>query len=258
MGTEKVVSYQVKSHVATITLNRSDAANSFSLQLRDDLFSAVQEANANENIRVVILTGAGRNFSAGADLTEAQPALVQQRLEGEFKPILMAITCAPKPYISAINGAAAGIGSAFAMACDLTMMAENAFIYQVFSTIGLVPDGGTTWHLARQLGRKRAYEIMVTGGKINAQSCLEWGLANRVVAAEKLIEEAQRWAEELAAKAPLALRYTKEALHEAMERDLGEMISYEAMLQNFTSISEDAKEGVKSFFEKREPVFRGK
>ena len=106
---------------------------------------------------------------------------VEDQLNGEYKPALMEIIEAPKPWISAVNGACAGIGSAFAMVCDLTVMAEDAYIYQAFAAISLVPDGGATWHLVRTLGRKRAYEVIATGEKITARKCLEWGLCNRVV-----------------------------------------------------------------------------
>ena len=159
--------------------------------------------------------------------------------------------------ISAVNGAAAGIGSSFAMACDLTVMADNAYIYQAFMAIALVPDGGATWHLVRQLGRKRAFEVIVEGEKMSAARCLELGLANRVVPAERLLEETLAWARAIAKKAPLALRYSKEALNRAMQLDLADTISDEAKLQNITCISEDTREGVQAFFEKRPPVFKG-
>ncbi len=157
-----------------------------------------------------------------------------------------------------MNGAAAGIGSAFAMACDLTVMAEDAYLYQAFAAIGLVPDGGATWHLAHTLGRKRAYELMVGGEKLSAERCLALGLCNRVVPANELLDEALRWAGELAEKSPLALRYAKQALQEAMENSLGETISNEAKLQHICMTSEDFQEGVAAFFGKRRPAWKGR
>lgn len=258
MSDFETVRYDVDQGVALITLNRPAVMNAFNRQLRVDLLAAVRRAVDDAGVRVVVLTGEGRGFSAGADLADGEPPLVQQQIDEEYKPILMAIADAPKPFISAVNGAAAGIGSSFAMVCDLTVMAENAYIYQAFMAIGLVPDGGATWHLVRQLGRKRAFEVIVEGEKIGAARCLELGLANRVVPADRLLDETLGWARAIARKAPLALRYSKEALNRAMELDLADTISYEAKLQNLTFHSEDMREGVQAFFDKRQPVFKGR
>ena len=247
--------------IAVVSLNRPDSLNSFNGALRRELLLAVREVNEDDSIRVVILTGVGRAFSAGADLAE-MPAegknfRVEDQLNGEFKPILMEVYAAPKPWISAINGACAGIGSAFGMVCDLTVMADDAYIYQAFAAISLVPDGGATWHLVRTLGRKRAYEVIVTGEKLAAGKCLEWGRCNRVVPAEQLLEDTLSWASEIAAKAPLSLRYAKQALNAATENSVGKTISEEARLQHICINSDDAKEGVAAFMQKRPPQWRG-
>ena len=248
--------------VAVVSLNRPDSLNSFSAALRRDLLLAVREVNDDDSVRVVVLTGAGRMFSAGADLgelpTEGAEFRVEDQLNGEFKPILMEIYEATKPWISAINGACAGIGSAFGMVCDLTVMAEDAFIYQAFAAISLVPDGGATWHLVRTLGRKRAYEVIVTGEKVRADKCLDWGLCNRVVPADKLLEETLAWAKELAGKAPLSLRYTKQALNAAIEGSISDTISGEAKLQHICITSDDAAEGIAAFLQKRAPEWQGR
>ena len=228
MSDFETVRYAVDEGVALITLNRPAVMNAFNGQMRRELLAAVRCASDDAAVRVVVLTGEGRGFSAGADLADGVPQLVQQQIDEEYKPVLMAISEAPKPFISAVNGAAAGIGSSFAMACDLTVMADNAYIYQAFMAIALVPDGGATWHLVRQLGRKRAFEVIVEGEKMSAARCLELGLANRVVPAERLLEETLAWARTIAKKAPLALRYSKEALNKAMQLDLADTISYEA------------------------------
>ena len=248
--------------VAVLSLSRPDKLNAFDGVLRRELLGAVREVNEDDGVRVVVVTGAGRAFSAGADLSD-MPAdrtkfRVQDQLNGEYKPILMEIHEATKPWISAVNGACAGIGSALAMVCDLTVMAADAYIYQAFAAISLVPDGGATWHLARTLGRKRAYEVIVTGEKISANKCLLWGLSNRVVPAEKLMKESLAWATEIAAKAPLSLRYAKEAINAALEESVGETISTEARLQHICITSEDAKEGVVAFMQKREPKWQGR
>jgi 2-(1,2-epoxy-1,2-dihydrophenyl)acetyl-CoA isomerase len=144
------------------------------------------------------------------------------------------------------------------MVCDLTVMAEDAFIYQAFAAISLIPDGGATWHLVRTLGRKRAYEVIVTGEKIRAEKCLQWGLCNRVVPADKLLEDTLAWAQEIAGKAPLSLRYAKQALNAAIEESVSDTISGEAKLQHICMGSEDAKEGVAAFLQKRKPEWQGR
>ncbi len=195
--------------IAVVSLNRPASLNAFNAQLRHELRQAVREVNDDPAVRVVILTGAGRAFCAGADLAETgeNPASfrVEDQLNGEYKPILLEMNSAPKPWIAAVNGAAAGIGSAFAMNCDLSVMAEDAYLYQAFAAIGLIPDGGATWHLVRTLGRQRAYEVIVSGEKVRAQKCLDWGLCNRVVPAAELMAHTRAWARELAAKLPCAM-----------------------------------------------------
>ena len=248
--------------VALVSLNRPDSLNSFNKALRRDLLLAVREVNGDDSARVVVVTGAGRAFSAGADLADVPEDKatfrVEDQLNGEYKPMLMEIHEASKPWISAINGPCAGIGSALGMVCDLTVMAEDAFIYQAFAAISLIPDGGATWHLVRTLGRKRAYEVIVTGEKIRADKCLQWGLCNRVVPADKLLEDTLVWAQELANKAPLSLRYAKQALNAAIEESVSDTISGEAKLQHVCMGSEDAQEGVVAFLQKREPVWQGR
>ena len=247
--------------VAVVSLNRPDKLNSFDGTLRRELLLAVREVNDDDSVRVVILTGAGRAFSAGADLgdipQDRASFRVEDQLNGEYKPTLMEIHEASKPWISAINGACAGIGSAFGMVCDLTVMADDAYIYQAFAAISLVPDGGATWHLVRTLGRKRAYEVIATGEKVRAEKCLEWGLCNRVVPADKLLEETLVWATEIAGKAPLSLRYAKQAINAAIEDSVGDTISSEAKLQHICMSSADAQEGVVAFMQKRPPVWQG-
>jgi 2-(1,2-epoxy-1,2-dihydrophenyl)acetyl-CoA isomerase len=261
MSDYETVLVERHDNVAVVSLNRPDALNSFNAALRRELLLAVREVNDDDSVRVVILTGAGRAFCAGADLAEvpSQGAnfRVEDQLNGEYKPILLDISEAPKPWISAVNGACAGIGSAFAMVCDLTVMAEDAYLYQAFAAISLIPDGGVTWHLVRTLGRKRAYEIIVTGEKVKAGKCLDWGLCNRVVPADKLLSETLAWAGELAGKAPLSLRYAKQALNDAIEDSMGDTISREARLQHLCVNSEDAKEGIAAFIEKRAPRWQG-
>jgi len=262
MSKYQTVMVEQHGSVAVISLNRPDKLNSFDGVLRRELLLAVREVNENNSVRVVVLTGAGRAFSAGADLGDMPEDKthfrVEDQLNGEYKPILMEIHESSKPWISAVNGACAGIGSAFAMVCDLTVMADNAYLYQAFAAISLVPDGGATWHLVRTLGRKRAYEVIVTGEKVGAEKCLQWGLCNRVVPADLLLAETLSWAQEVAGKAPLSLRYAKQALNAAIEESLSDTISGEAKLQHICITSDDAQEGVVAFMQKRAPVWKGR
>jgi len=246
--------------IAIVSFNRPDTLNAIESSIRKEILLAVNEVNEDDSIRVAILTGEGRAFCAGADLTEKQDGAVdvEEMLNTQYKPALMAITEAPKPWISAVNGAAAGVGSAFAMNCDLTVMAEDAYIYQAFAAISLIPDGGATWHLARTLGKKKAYELIALGEKLRAEKCLELGLCNRVVPTDQLMDEARKLATELAGRAPLSLRYAKETVNSAMSESVDETISHEARLQKVCVNSEDAREGALAFLQKRAPEFKGR
>lgn len=245
--------------IAIVSFNRPDTLNAIESGIRREILEAINEVNADDSIRVAILTGEGRAFCAGADLTEKQVDGfdVEELLNTEYKAPLMAITEAPKPWISAVNGAAAGIGSAFAMNCDLTVMAEDAYLYQAFAAISLIPDGGATWHLTRTLGKKKAYELIALGEKLRADRCLELGLCNRVVPADQLLDSAKALATELAGRAPLSLRYAKETVNGAMSESIDETISHEARLQKICMNSEDAREGAIAFLQKRAPEFKG-
>ena len=262
MSEYQSIDIERRGAVALVTLNRPQALNAFDASLRRDLLLAAREVNADDRVRVVVLTGAGRGFGAGADLSEVPMSdptwRVEDQLNLEYKPAVMEIYNAPKPWISAVQGPAAGISSAFAMVCDLTVMADDAYIYQAFTAISLVPDGGATWHLVRTIGRKRAYEIIATAEKLPAQKCLDWGLCNRVVPAENLLQETLAWAGELAEKAPLSLRYAKQAVAQACEASLAQTVSDEADLQAICINSEDAMEGAAAFMEKRTPVWKGR
>lgn len=254
------VIYSVRNRVATIALNRPQTLNAFTQGLRTDLYAALQSAGEDEDVRIIVLTGEGRGFSAGADLTEdtsMYPSFVEQ-CEAEYKPFIMAIRDCPKLVIAAVNGAAAGIGAAVALSCDLIMMAEDGYLYQAFSAIGLMPDGGATQLLVERLGYHRALELAVDAGRLTAQQCLDSGIANKVVAAEQLANEVQTWAEHLAKGAPLAQTFTKQIMRKAALMSFSEVVDEEAVLQTQCIASEDAKIGVNAFLAKEKPVFTGK
>jgi len=173
-----IVSYELQDAIAVITLNRPDSMNAFTNELRVDLLGALKKANDDTFVRVVILTGVGRCFSAGADLNDTVDRPVTEILQSEYRPVQEAIAAMPKPVIAAVPGSAAGIGLSIAMHCDLMIMADNAFLLSPFTTISLVPDGGLNWLLVRQLGYRRAFQLSIESERISADRCVELGLAN--------------------------------------------------------------------------------
>ena len=252
-----VIKYEVVGAIATITLNRPEARNAFNRALRSELLAAIGKAEADEAVRIVILQGEGRGFCAGADLSEKRYQPVDVQLETEYKPILLAITEGQKIYIASVSGAAAGIGSALAMSCDMMFMAEDAYIYLAFAAIGLVPDGGSNWHLLNKLGKVRAFETIVEARKMPAAECLELGIVNAVVPVEELKRYTLERAKKLALGAPLAQAAVKRLLREAGSLSLAETMTAEAKEQKALIESKDFQNAVKSFFEKRKPEFSG-
>ena len=253
------VLYEIDGAVATITLNRPDSLNSFNKAMREDLSAATRQAREDTAIRAVILTGAGRCFSAGADLKAGfkTGAEVEQILNQEYRPSLADIAEMDKPVISAINGFAAGIGLSYALVCDLAVMGKSSFLLSPFSSIGLIPDGGSTWLLARAMGYMNAYQMAVENDRVSAERCKELGLVNKVVADDALPATAREWAARLAGKAPLALARTKKMMRQALTLSYANAISAEAALQHLCFDSADCKEGITAFLEKREPRFTG-
>ena len=251
---------EISGDCATLTLNRPEALNAFNAQMRSELRVAVDSINQQENIRVVIFTGAGRGFCAGADLSETTPAgqTVEQRINLEYKPILMGITESPKIWIAAVNGAAAGMGASMALACDMLVMAQSGYLYQAFSAVGLIPDGGLSLHLQRSLGPKKAFEVIALARKLGCDECLDYGLVNHVCDNNKLMAFTQTLADDLVSRAPLSLRYTKEVLRLTAQQSLSETISIEASRQTIANQSDDHKEGKNAFLEKRKPVWTGR
>jgi 2-(1,2-epoxy-1,2-dihydrophenyl)acetyl-CoA isomerase len=250
-----------RGRVAIVTLNRPESLNGFTSGMRNGLKTAMLELEKDDATRAVVLTGAGRGFSAGADL-KAEPmtsgAEIEQVLNEEFGPPLRAIARMPKPVIAAVNGFATGIGGSIALACDLVVMGENAFFQVPFQKIGLVPDGGMTWLLTERVGHRRAFEIAVGGERLPAARCLEWGLCNRVVPDDQVLGNAIAWAEQLCDAAPIALSYMKQLLRSAPDMGFEQTIRAEAHLQAPCIDSKDFVEGVAAFRDKRVPKFTGK
>ncbi len=260
MSDYETVKYGQDGAVAVITIHRPEAMNSFNTQLRTDLLAAFERAAGDDSVRVVVFTGEGRSFSAGADLKDIDSAerSVDQMLQLEYRPVLECIAEMKQPVIAAVGGSAAGIGLSHALACDLLVMADNAFLLSPFTTISLVPDGGLNWLLVRQLGYRRAFQLSIESERITADRCVELGLANKSVPAESLVEESVKWAHALAERAPLSLAATKKAMRHAVDNNWASSYDVEAPLQKVLRNSEDFTEGVQAFFEKRKANFKGK
>jgi 2-(1,2-epoxy-1,2-dihydrophenyl)acetyl-CoA isomerase len=253
-----IVKYQQQDAVAVITLHRPDAMNSFNTELRAALAFALEKAHEDDSVRVVILTGEGRTFSAGADLKAGIDRDVSEILQQEYRPVQEAIAKMPKPVIAAIPGSAAGIGLSIALQCDLLIMADNAFMLSPFTTISLVPDGGLNWLLVRQLGYRRAFQLSVESERIPAERCVALGLANKAVPADGLMNAAMEWAQSLSERAPLSMAATKKVMRHAADSDWGSSYDMEAKFQGELLGSDDNQEGIQAFFEKRAPKFTGK
>lgn len=253
------VKYSVLNRVATISLNRPSTLNSFDQGLRRDLLAALQRAEQDEEVRILVLTGEGRAFSSGADLTSEStyPSFVEE-CEAEYKPFLMAVQDSTKLVVAAVNGVAAGISTALVLNCDLIIMAEDAYLYQAFSAIGLIPDGGTTQLLVNRLGYHKAIELVVDAGKLSAEQCLELGIANRIVPNQELRAQTQKWAEKLARGAALSQNLSKQIMRKSGLMTYAEVIDAEAELQCKCIASEDAKIGRTAFLNKQKPKFIGK
>ena len=254
----ETISLEIENKVATITINRPKMMNAFNEQLIWDMGAATDLVKNDDQIRALVITGAGRGSSAGADLTERDTSWkdTKDALVRGYSPFLKNIIEMPKPVIGSINGAAAGIGAALAMACDLRIMAKDAYIMSVFSNIALVPDGGLSFLLTRAIGYARAFEYAIEAKKIQSDECLEMGIANKVVELDDLVFETKKWAEHLAKRSPQALSHTKRLMNASLIKSYDEIFAEEADIQNNIFGSPENMEGVNAFLEKREADFK--
>jgi 2-(1,2-epoxy-1,2-dihydrophenyl)acetyl-CoA isomerase len=245
--------------VMTITLNRPDKLNAFNTAMHAALAGALKEARDPE-VRAVVLTGAGRGFCVGQDLGEFREAAgdIGTRLRATYHPNILAIRALEKPVIAAVNGPAAGAGMSFACACDLRIAADSASFVPAFINIGLIPDSGATFFVTRILGYARAFDWLASGRKLTAAEAHAWGLVSEVVEAERLAARAAEVAAELAALPPLGVGMTKRLLDRAGSSTLEEQLEREAQLQTAATQTEDFREGVAAFLEKRKPEFKGR
>jgi enoyl-CoA hydratase/carnithine racemase len=261
MGSNLSVTFEKKGGVGIISLNRPEKYNGVNTELLHQLRHHLEHCHQDSFIRSVILRGEGQGFCGGADLENfaggIEPEYVRDYLIEHYQPLLRLMVTLPKPIIGAVHGSAAGVGAALALACDLRIMAEDANIRYAFINIALGPDGGASWLLARLVGYAKAFEIAVEGKKIDAKTCLQLGLTNRIAVAGNLMSDALHWATELAERPTLAVALTKDALHQSLNQDIYQNIALEAENQVRAFKSSDFQEGVHAFLQKRQPRFTG-
>ncbi len=260
--TFETILFDVDEAVATITLNRPDSLNAFNTQMIRDCAEAFKRCARDEQVRCVVLTGAGKGFSSGQDLKEVQGRgedfSLADHLRAGYNVLIERMTGLEKPIIGAINGVAAGAGCSVALACDIRLASDQASFIQVFSKVGLIPDSGSTWLLPRLIGYARAYEMAITADRVTAERAQEWGLVNEVVPAAQLMEITRAWALKLAQGPTRAFGLTKRAMTRSWQMSLPQSLEYEAMLQSAAAQTEDNKEGVAAFLEKRQPQYKGR
>ncbi len=261
----KQVIYTVTENVATITLNRPERLNALSHQLRLDLKNALEVADTSNEVRAIIITGAGRGFCSGGDvkaMNEANESGTAGPLNDKIAPVrdqvVLAMRNSDKPVIAAVNGPAAGAGMNIALACDIRVASDTARFGQTFSRRGLHPDWGGTYFLPRIVGMAKACELIWSGKMIDAEEALHLGIVSEVTEPGVLLETAQALALSFAAGPPIAIRLAKRAMYRAMDSSLREALEFETYAQNICRDTEDAKEGIRAFVEKRDPDFTGR
>jgi 2-(1,2-epoxy-1,2-dihydrophenyl)acetyl-CoA isomerase len=258
----QTIIYSVHEGIGSITLNRPDVFNSFNEELSAEFIDALKKTAKDDNIRVLVITGAGKAFCSGQDLKDIKNHSGKRSLSDSvlrrYNPMILAIREMPKPVICKLNGVAAGAGASLALACDIIVASENASLIEVFSNVGLVPDSGSSFFLPRLVGYNKAFELITLASKLTAGEAKTLGIIYQVVATDQLDGAANELAQKYAAGPTKAYGLTKKMLNKAYNSNLTDMLQYEAYCQEIAGNSEDYQEGVSAFVEKRKPQFKGR
>ena len=251
--------------VSVLTLNRPDVLNAFNDELGHALVAAVEDAAADEDVRSIVITGAGRAFSSGEDLGALSETYEKGDVPGlgntlvdRYNPLIRAVRAAPKPVVAAVNGVAAGAGASLALACDFRIASEKAKLVLAFVKVGLVPDSGGLWFLTRMVGAARAFNLAATGEAVNAEKALEWGLFDQVVSVEEFEQTWRDYAAALASGPTRAYALIKELATFAADNALDAQLEEEVKAQSEAGRTQDHLEGVQAFLSKRAPKFEGR
>jgi 2-(1,2-epoxy-1,2-dihydrophenyl)acetyl-CoA isomerase len=255
---EQHVKVEVEAGVGWIRLNRPEKMNAIGTLTRAQLADAIKQAERDDEVRVVVLTGSGRAFCSGADVTEMlgdgamrTPEDVGNVLRNVYMPMLMRLRTMPKPVIAAMNGPAVGIGASYALACDIRIATPEAYLLEAFINIGLAPDGGVSWLLPRLAGTGVAYEMFFTGKPLSAADAHRLGVVNRVVPQERFEEEVRELAAQIASQPRQALAAAKRAVNHALESNYEDALEFESYLQEAQAASPEFAEGVQNFLARR-------
>ncbi len=258
----ETILYETQDGVATVTLNRPESFNAFNMKMHEEAIQAMDQAVTDPKVRCIVLKGNGKGFSSGADLSITQEfgaeADYGKVLQETYNPLLMQMVEADKPIIAVLHGPAFGAGLSLALACDFRIASDHASLSLAFVNIGLVPDAGATFFLPRIVGYSRALELAMTGRKLDAEEAYTMGLVNRVVPAEELETAVEEYARRLVQAPTSALSGMKRNFLKSFENDLPTLLKAEAREQTVCGRSDDHREGVTAFFEKRQPIFKGR
>jgi len=260
----ETIEFEITEGVAVLTLNRPDRMNSFNTQMHGEVRDALKQVKKDDSVRCLLITGNGRGFCAGQDLSDrnvdpnAEMPNLGESIEKNYNPLIRTLQGLEMPVICAVNGVAAGAGANIAFACDIVLAARSASFIQAFCKIGLVPDSGGTWTLPRLVGHARAMALSMLGDKITAEQAQSWGMIWRVIDDEQLKDEALSLAKRLATQPTKGLALIKRAIQSSWDNSFDEQLDLERDLQTLAGRTEDYREGVKAFMEKRQPDFKGK
>ncbi len=260
----ETIEFEITDGVAVLTLNRPDRMNSFNTQMHAEVRDALKQTKKSEAVRCLLITGNGRGFCAGQDLSDrnvdpnAEMPNLGESIEKNYNPLIRTLQGLEMPVICAVNGVAAGAGANIAFACDIVLAARSASFIQAFCKIGLVPDSGGTWTLPRLVGHARAMALSMLGDKISAEQAMSWGMIWKCVDDETLKDEALAMAKQLATQPTKGLALIKRAIQSSWDNSFDEQLDLERDLQTLAGRTEDYREGVSAFMAKRQPTFKGK